>query len=172
MNAPAAVHDPEIEVLMRSLERWNAADIEGFLDCLTDDIYWDDPPMPSPATSKNEVRRWAVTARNAFPDMRFKFEQLFRGEDHTYAVKWTASATWLGKLDPPGFAPNGRHIEFPGVDVLRFRDGKICHIQTFFDSVKMAEKIGMIPKRPSPGSVAEQISVGLQRVVARFQRKG
>ncbi len=171
MSAPSLQQDSDLQVLMRAVETWNKRDLEGYLDCLTDDVYWDDPPMPSPARSKQEVRRWATTALGAFSDFTFELKHVYRGAEHHYAIKWLANATWTGRLDPPGFAPNGRHIQFEGLEAVDFRDGKICRIQTFIDGMRLSMALGVMPRRPAPGSLAEKMSVRVQRVVAWFQRR-
>lgn len=171
MASPSLQQDPDLQVLMRAVETWNQRDAEGYLDCLTDDVYWDDPPMPSPARNKEDVRRWVTTMLGAFSDFTFAVQHIYRGPEHCYAIKWRAGATWTGSIEPPGFAPNGRHIDFEGVDAVDIRDGKIRRIQTFIDGMRLSMALGAMPPRPAPGSIAEKIAVRMQRIVASFQRR-
>lgn len=164
--------DQELQVIERTVETWNSHDVEGFLDCLADEVYWDDPAMPRPAENKVDVRRWCETLMRAIPDFTFKICQPYRGTDHRYAVHWEATGTLTGCFDPPGFAPTNRHFRTHGVDLIEFHDGRISRIVTNFDGFRAGEQMGLLPPRPRPGSAAEWMTVRAQRMVAWFQRRG
>ena len=76
-----------------------------------------------------------------------------------------------GRFDPPGFAPTGRSLQFDGVDLVEFREGRICRIVTHFDGMRLGERAGLMPARPRPGSAMEWLAVRVQHVVAWFQRR-
>jgi hypothetical protein len=76
-----------------------------------------------------------------------------------------------GRFEPPGFAPTNRRFATHGVDLIEFHDGRIGRIVTTFDGFRAAEQMGLLPRRPSPGSVSEWLTVRMQRVVAWFQRR-
>jgi ketosteroid isomerase-like protein len=56
MTTSSSEVDRELHVIGRTVETWNSGDVDGFLDCLTDDVYWDDPAMLRPAENKLDVR--------------------------------------------------------------------------------------------------------------------
>jgi hypothetical protein len=81
------------------------------------------------------------------------------------------TATNLGPLDPPGFAPTGRRLEVQGVDMLDFRDGQVSSIRTYFDVLRAAEQLLEMRLRPYPHSFRERLFVFLQRLRARRIRR-
>ncbi len=170
MAASSTDVELELRVIARTVDAWNHRDIEDFLDCLTDDVYWDDPPMPSPAQNKSDVRRWCETVMRAIPDFTFKIRCIYRGPDHRFALHWEATGTLSGRFEPPGFAPTRRRFATHGVDLADFRDGRICRIVTNFDAVRAAEQMGLLPPKPRPGGALEWLAVRIQRIVASFQR--
>jgi len=171
MAAASSEAEHELQVITRTVETWNRRDIEAFLDCLTDDVYWDDPAMPSPAQNKAGVRRWCETVMRAMPDFTFAICCAYHGPEHRYAVHWEATGTLTGRFEPPGFAPTNRRVATHGVDLLEFRGGRICRIVTTFDGFRAAEQMGLLPPRLRPGSAAEWLAVRTQRIVAWFQRR-
>lgn len=171
MAATAIAADTELAVIARTVENWNSHDIDGVLDCMTEDVYWDDPAMPSPARNKAEVRRWCEIVQRAIPDFHFAIVNVYCGPEHHYAVEWKATGTLTGPFDPPGFAPTNRHFVTHGVDTQQFRDGRICRIVTTFHEMRASEQMGLLPPRARPGSPGERLFVALQHVAAWFQRR-
>lgn len=172
MAASSSGMEHELGIIARMVEMWNRHDIEGFLECLTDDVYWDDPPMPSPAQNKGDVQRWCETVMRAMPDFTFTVLCTYQGPDHRYALHWETTGTLTGRFDPPGFAPTNRSVVVHGVDLVEFRNCRVCRIVTNFDGLRAMEQMGLLPPRPLPGSAREWTAVRAQRVIAWFQRKG
>ncbi|BAH48382.1 ester cyclase [Rhodococcus opacus] len=115
-----------------------------------------------------DVREFLDHGWRAFPDLTF---ELAAGPTHNerrpprrLLVKTTA--THQGPLDPPGIPATGTHIEFDGVDIHEYRDGKIAtadHHQ--HDDIALQE--GLLP---APGSKAERVMTGLQKLRSRLTR--
>ena len=98
----------EICTLVENLTfAWNARDLPRFLSCLCEDVVWDDPAMAAPAAGREAVRRFSEAILRAFPDFHYAIRHplCVAADGSRCAVPWTISATHLGPLDPPGFAP-------------------------------------------------------------------
>ena len=59
--------------------------------------------------------------RAAFPDWHSELHALI-AEDDIVVERFTASGTQQGEL--MGVAPTGKHIELPGINIFRVRDGE------------------------------------------------
>jgi len=161
------------ELVRRLVAAWDARDLDGFTACLTPDVEWYDPAMPSPpARGQAAVRSFAETVFQAFPD--FKYDVLppicVSADGSRCAVKWRISATHTGRLEPLGYAPTGRRTRFEGVDVLDLEAGRVRGIMTAFDPLPAAEQLLGMTLRPTPGSWRAWVAVGAQRVLAWMAR--
>ena len=158
----------------RLLEVWNARDLDAFMAMLSEDIRWYDCGMPNPpAIGHAAVRAFAETVLQAFPDFAYEIrEPVCTSDDGARVVfAWQITATASGWFKPPGFAPTGRRVSFPGVDVLDVRNDKIVNIETYFDAIAAAEQVAGMRLRPRPGSLREKFLVILQRIGAAWTRQ-
>lgn len=149
---------------------WNACDVSGMADLITEDVVWADPALPEPACGVPAVQEFMRMSFRAFPDLRFSEPDpphvTANGEQVSWA--WTMEGTMTGSVDNPGFAPTGRRMRVDGVDLWTMQDGRISRYRAFYDATDLARQLGIMP--PS-GSRAERLMVALQRLQARFVRR-
>jgi len=110
------------------LERFAAAfnrhDCESLLEMVTDDCVFETSHGPHPYGERH-VGREAL--RGAFPRIWQMFPDA-RWEDATHVVCGTRGfSEWTFR----GTNAKGGSVEMRGVDLFRFRDGKICRKDTF-----------------------------------------
>jgi steroid delta-isomerase-like uncharacterized protein len=91
-------------------------------------------PEPGPAGQK----KIAGDFRAAFPDLRWQVDFLI-GEGDMVAGRWTASGTHEGPW--AGVAPTGRAMEFSGINVFRFEDGKVVEIWNHRDDLGLMQQL-------------------------------
>jgi steroid delta-isomerase-like uncharacterized protein len=156
------------------VEAWNARDLPRFLAFLSDDVVWDDPAMQAPAVGREAVRRFSETVLRAFPDFHYRIRQpvCVAANGSRCAVPWTITATSLGWLEPPGFGPTGRRVQFDGVDLLELRDGRVSRILTLFNVLPVAGQLLSFHLPPPAGSWSERLLVWAQRLRAWWIRRG
>ena len=90
---------------------------------------------PGPAGQK----RIAADFRRAFPDLRFVVELVIEQAD-LVAARWTAEGTNTG--DWGGQPATGRPARFSGVNIFRFRDGRVVEIWNHRDDLGLIEQLG------------------------------
>jgi steroid delta-isomerase-like uncharacterized protein len=149
---------------------WNSRDPEQVVALCTEDVVWADPITERPERGRAAVVDYLSALWRAFPDLEFTWPEgpyaSFQGIK--LALHWAVSGTMLGPMDPPGFAPTGRRITLEGVDLLQLRSGLVSTYQGFFDVQTVARQIGAAP---APGSQAERVAVGAQRLLAAIERR-
>jgi steroid delta-isomerase-like uncharacterized protein len=103
---------------------WNRHDCDALLDFVTDDCIFDTSSGPN---AFGERHKGKAALRAAFPRIWDLFPDA-RWEEATHVVcgdrgfsEWTFRGT----------DRNGVAVEMRGIDVFRFRDGKIAHKDTF-----------------------------------------
>lgn len=85
-------------------------------------------------------------------------------------IPWRITGTHLARLEPAGFMPTNRRAEFEGIDLLDFRDGLVCRVETYFDPVVPGGQLMGINLLPPPGSFRERILVMIQSTRAWWLR--
>jgi steroid delta-isomerase-like uncharacterized protein len=158
------------EFTKRYTVAWNGCDTDAMAELLTDDIVWRDPALPEPARGIPAVQEFMRTSFQIFPDLVFSEpDPPHRTSDgDLIAWAWTMEGTFRGPIDPPGFAPTGKRMKVEGVDLWRMRDGRIHDYRAFYDMNDLVRQLGILPE---PGSRAERMTVALQRLQVRLQRR-
>jgi steroid delta-isomerase-like uncharacterized protein len=159
------------EYATRTVDAWNSHDPDRVLDVYTEDVVIEDPFAPGGRIQgRAKLRRMFLSQWRAAPDLTFELlDTVYLSVDGTkVAVPWRVKGTATGPLDPPGFAPTGGSIEIVGVDLVEFRNGKVCHVRSIADTMGLARQIGAAP---SPGTLGERLVVLMQRMSARRMRR-
>jgi ketosteroid isomerase-like protein len=103
---------------------WNAKDLDAAMAAYTDDIVFQNHTAGEAAVSgQAAVRAHIAGIFDRWPDMQFSSRRLYLSPD-CCTSEWTARAT----------APDGRRLEWDGVDVLPIRDGLIARKDVYSTS--------------------------------------
>jgi len=154
-------------------EAWNSHEPARLLELMTEDIVYDDAAWPTTMRGHGDVRTFLDSAWRGFPDLRFELLEgpyIVPGRAKA-AFYWTGSGTHNGPLEPPGFAPTGKRVEFEGADFHEYRDGRVSRLRIVFDMMDLGRQIGTLPRAGSPvekaGAAAQRLGV---RVRDRLRR--
>ena len=79
--------------------------------------------------------------RTAFPDMTVTLETLVADEE-SIAFPYTLTGTQTGPL--MGFAPTGKKIKIRGMQISRFKDGKMVERWGNSDELGMLQQLGIL----------------------------
>lgn len=151
------------EFLPRWAEAWNSHQPERLLGLMTEDIVYDDSAWPTTMRGHGDVGAFLEHAWRAFPDLEFEMTDgpfLAVGAPKA-AFYWRGSGTQTGPIDPPGFAPTGKRIEFEGADFHEYRDGRVCRLRIVFDMMDVGRQLGTLPQA---GSRTEKIAAAAHRL--------
>jgi steroid delta-isomerase-like uncharacterized protein len=95
-------------------------------------------PTAAPPGPRGQ-KQVAAAFREAFPDLRFNVE-LVLGEGDYVAARWTATGTHSGPWG--GLEPTGRSIDYTGVNIFRFENGRVAEIWNYRDDLGLGEQLG------------------------------
>jgi ketosteroid isomerase-like protein len=120
--------EEQLELMVRHVAAWNAHDIDELLELMTPDCIFDAAAGPYPYGQRHvghQTLRMAFSAIfKAFPDARWTDPEHSAAADRGFTV-WTFRGTGV----------DGRQVEVRGLDILHFRDTRICSKDTFRKNV-------------------------------------
>jgi steroid delta-isomerase-like uncharacterized protein len=90
------------------------------------------------------ARQFAVTYREAFPDLQSAIEDQV-AEDDKVVSRFRGRGTHLGETEDFGPA-TGNRIEITGITIDRFADGKIVEEWASYDALGLLQQIGVVPE--------------------------
>jgi ketosteroid isomerase-like protein len=103
---------------------WNAQDLDAIMPTYADDVVFQNHTAgEDPVTGAAAVRAHLAGIFERWPDLRFSSRRLYVTDD-VCVSEWTARAT----------TPDGRRIEWDGVDVFPIRDGLIARKDVYSTS--------------------------------------
>jgi steroid delta-isomerase-like uncharacterized protein len=133
--------DDPVGTITAMVERMNAHDLDGCVECYSEDAELQDPRFPEPVHGLEYVREGFRYWFNAFPDVAIEVVKLIvDGSD--VAVEWTFEATHLGEyLDVP---PSGRRFKVLTAAHFRVENGKVTRDFSLFDAsgLRLLEELG------------------------------
>lgn len=132
-----------------SMQRFYKEIFEGGNLALIDELVADDfvdheEPLPGQPPGKEGVVFFVKALRAAFPDIKAKLEPPVLIDGNLEAVYVVCTGTHQG--DFAGIPPTGRSIEFGGIDIIRFEDGKAAEHWGVTDTLKLMQQLGAIPE--------------------------
>jgi steroid delta-isomerase-like uncharacterized protein len=91
-----------------------------------------------------EGYRWYFSGlRAAFPDLKVSLETML-ADDDSIAFAYTITGTQNGPL--LGIAPTGKKIKIRGVQISKFKDGKMVERWGSSDELGLLQQLGAIPQ--------------------------
>ena len=102
----------------------------------------DHDPAPGQAPGPAGYRMFFGGMRTAFPDMKVTLETAVQEED-TIAFAYTLTGTHTGPLQ--GIPPSGKKIKIRGMQISKFKDGKMTERWGSSDELGLLKQIGAIP---------------------------
>ena len=88
----------------------------------------------------------------AVPDMQFTINRIVGGDDRIAVGEWSITGTFNGGPFQ-GLDPTGRHVELRGVDLMEFEEGRLRRNTIYYDGLRFARQVGMLP---TEGSAADR----------------
>lgn len=144
-----------VKTARRLYEDWNTRDFDHLASLVAAQgeivIVGSGTHFRGPEGSKEFSRMWA----DGFPDGQVKIDKVIAAGDEV-VVEFTGTGTHSGTLKAPAgeVPPTGRSVTLQLCDVIRFRDGKIQSLRTYFDSGSLLTQLGVMPEAARAGAPA------------------
>ncbi len=125
-------------------DAWNAHDVERIRALHAPDMVFENHTAGEQAQGEAAIRHIAGIF-DAWPDIAFSTRRLYVRED-LVVQEWTARATHVKPLKRGDVVaePSGRRIEWDGMDVIPFENGKIKRKDVYSDSVAILRQVGLL----------------------------
>ncbi len=120
-------------------EVWDRGNVNVALEIFHDDYVRHDLRPTKAAPGAAGMAAIAAGFRAAFPDAHWHVD-LMLAEGDLVAARWTATGTFSGPWG--AIAPTGKSAEFSGVNLYRFRDGKVAEIWNHRDDLGLMQQVG------------------------------
>ncbi|HMB92925.1 MAG TPA: ester cyclase [Rhodothermales bacterium] len=127
-------------VIRRYLETWNRGDINDLAE------FWSPHLVHHTRLSSHgyaDTRRIVGEIMKAFPDMRFKIDDIIaEGDKVVTRMTWQGTHTgmYMGAL------PTGKNVTCSLIGVARLKDGKIVEHWGVTDELYMMQQMGLLPE--------------------------
>ncbi len=110
------------------LAAWNRQDVEGVIDCYTEDCVYLDPNTSGPVEGRDSLRRY-LTKLFAKWKMHWTLKEF-----HTFSEVSGGGFLWHATLTP---TDGGRTVEVEGMDLVMLRDNLLRRNEVYFDRMAL-----------------------------------
>ena len=104
----------------------------------------DHDPAPDQQQGPEGFIHFFTGFRKAFPDLKVEVEHAVQDDDNV-AIAYTVTGTHKGDL--MGIPPTGKKIKARGVQIGRFKDGKLVERWGSSDQLGILQQIGAFPPK-------------------------
>jgi len=118
----------------------NAGNIDALDEVFSSDVV-DHDPAPDQGPGPDGFKHFFSALRTGFPDLKVEPATLVADDDNV-AIAYTISGTHQGEFN--GVAPTGKSISARGVQIARFRDGKIVERWGSSDEIGIMKQLGAV----------------------------
>jgi steroid delta-isomerase-like uncharacterized protein len=125
-------------------DAWNDHDVDRIGSMHAPDMVFENHTAGEVAEGEEALRHIAKIFES-WPDIRFQTRRLYVRED-LVVQEWTATATHVKPLRRGDIVaePSGKRIEWKGMDVIPFEDGKVKRKDVYSDSVAILHQVGLL----------------------------
>jgi len=147
-----SVEDNKAVVVRWFTDFWGSDFDESIIDELAAPDIRFEYSLHQPLRGRDEVRAFALTFREAFPDLGFGATADLIAEGDYVVGQWKGGGTHTGPAFddlPVGALPagSGKRMEFTGTTVIKVVDGMIAEELGLDDGVTVLKQLGLIAQR-------------------------
>lgn len=135
----------------RYFDAWNSGNEAALDELIAANCVHHDPANPDISTGPQGQKQLMRKYRTAFPDTRFRVEQIVEQGD-TVAARWTVTGTHKGELE--GITPTGKSVTVTGISLDRLSGGKIVEGWSNWDALGLLTQLGVVRKPAAAGARA------------------
>jgi steroid delta-isomerase-like uncharacterized protein len=132
------------DVIERYNDAWNRHDVDAIVALHAPDMVFENHTAGEVAEGP-AVREHIAGIFAAWPDIAFRTRRIYVRDD-LVVQEWTASATHARELRRGDLvAPaSGRRVEWRGLDVIPFENGRIKRKDVYSDSAAILRQVGLL----------------------------
>jgi steroid delta-isomerase-like uncharacterized protein len=132
------------EVIAAYNEAWNAHDVQRIRSLHAPDMVFENHTAGESAVGE-QARAHIASIFETWPDIEFSTRRLYVREG-LVVQEWTATATHAKTMRRGDIVaePSGRRIEWNGMDVIPFENGKIKRKDVYSDSISILRQVGLL----------------------------
>lgn len=125
-------------------DAWNAHDVARIGSMHAPDMVFENHTAGERAVGEEALKHIAGIFES-WPDIAFETRRIYVRED-LVVQEWTATATHVKPLRRGDLVvgPSGRRIEWKGMDVIPFENGKVKRKDVYSDSVSILRQVGLL----------------------------
>jgi steroid delta-isomerase-like uncharacterized protein len=125
-------------------DAWNAHDVDRIASMHAPDMVFENHTAGERAEG-DEALTHIARIFESWPDIEFETRRLYVRED-LVVQEWTARATHVKALSRNQIVadPSGKRIEWDGLDVIPFQEGKVKRKDVYSDSVSILRQVGLL----------------------------
>ena len=125
-------------------QAWNAHDLQRIRSLHAPDMVFENHTAGERAEG-DEALAHIASIFDSWPDIAFRTRRLYVRDD-LVVQEWTATATHVKPLRRGEIVaePSGRRIEWDGMDIIPFEDGKVKRKDVYSDSVAILRQVGLL----------------------------
>lgn len=132
--------EANLAILGKFAEAVNTGNFDLFKDAVSAENV-DHDPADGQVQGPEGYRIFFSGLRTAFPDLSVALETAV-ADDDSIAFAYTLTGTQTGPLD--GLAPTGRKVKIRGLQISKFKDGKMVERWGSSDTLGMLQQLGAI----------------------------
>ena len=131
-------------IIARYNAAWNAHDLDAIMGMHAPDMVFANHTAGESAEGET-VRGHIGAIFETWPDIAFTTRRLYV-RDGLVVQEWTAAATHSRTMRRGEIVaePTGRRVEWDGLDVIPFEDGRIMRKDVYSDSVSILRQVGLL----------------------------
>jgi steroid delta-isomerase-like uncharacterized protein len=124
-------------------DAWNAHDVDRIASMHAPDMVFENHTAGERAEG-DEALKHIARIFESWPDIAFETRRLYVREK-LVVQEWTATATHVKPITRGDIVaePSGKRIEWKGMDVIPFEDGKVKRKDVYSDSVSILRQVGL-----------------------------
>jgi steroid delta-isomerase-like uncharacterized protein len=125
-------------------DAWNAHDVERIGTMHAPDMVFENHTAGERAEGEQALAHIAQIFES-WPDIEFTTRRMYVRED-LVVQEWTARATHVKALSRGEIVaePSGKKIEWAGMDVIPFENGRVKRKDVYSDSVSILRQVGLL----------------------------
>jgi steroid delta-isomerase-like uncharacterized protein len=140
----SAAREELTETIAAYNEAWNAHDVERIGSMHAPGMVFENHTAGERAEG-DEALRHIARIFESWPDITFVTRRLYVREN-LVVQEWTASATHVKALSRGEIVaePTGKRIEWDGMDIIPFENGRVSRKDVYSDSVSILRQVGLL----------------------------